>query len=139
MFDHLIILQTDHIREKQLAEVAVAIQNRWGVPAFVKMHEIVVMDDDAEDASRRELLQDFETGITTIFDNLEMTGVFKFRRTGKSKYSIERIPGSSLPQWMNDIETPARVPEGVYECPHCGKWFGTDLELSLHTKLHYII
>ena len=103
------------------------------------MHEIVVMDDDIERVAQRELLNDFETGISTIFDNLEMSGVFKFRRTGKSRYTMERVPGSSLPQWMDDIETPTRVPDGVYECPHCGKWFRTDMELSLHTKLHYII
>lgn len=135
----MIVLQTDHISEKQLAEIALAIQNRWGIPAFVKMHEIVVMDDDAEDSIQRELLMDFETGISTIFDGLELTNVFKFRKVGKSKYSIERMPGSALPQWMNDIEAPSRVPDGVYECPHCGKWFRTDIELSLHTKLHYII
>lgn len=135
----MIVLQSDHISEKQLAEIALAIQNRWGVPAFVKMHEIVVMDDDIERVAQRELLNDFETGISTIFDNLEMSGVFKFRRTGKSRYTMERVPGSSLPQWMDDIETPTRVPDGVYECPHCGKWFRTDMELSLHTKLHYII
>ena len=135
----MITLQTDHISEKQLAEIALAIQNRWGAPAFVKMHEIVVMDDDLEDVPRREMVDDFETGITNIFDNLEMSGVFKFWRRGKSKLSIDRIPGSKPPQWMTDIETPNRVPEGVFECPHCGKWFRTDIELSLHTKLHYII
>lgn len=103
------------------------------------MHEIVVMDDDIEDIPRKELIGDFERGISNIFENLEMNGVFKFRRNGKSKFSIERIPGSTLPQWMSDIEKPSRVPEGVFECPHCGKWFRTDIELSLHTKLHYII
>lgn len=135
----MIALQTDDISEKQLAEIALFIQNRWDVPTFVKMHEIVVMDEDIPDAARLELLKDFERGLSVVLENLQMTGAFGFKRRGKTKYVIERIPGSSLPQWMNDIETPSRVPDGVFECPHCGKWFNTDIELSLHTKLHYII
>ncbi|MGI0090579.1 MAG: hypothetical protein ACREBS_02615 [Nitrososphaerales archaeon] len=109
------------------------------MPTFVKMHEVVVIDEDIEDRARKELTEHFERGLESILDNLEMTGSFSLAKTGKTRYSILRIPGSKLPQWMSDIETPARVPEGVYECPHCGRWFNTDIERSLHTKLHYII
>ncbi len=44
----LITVQTKDISEKQLAELALAIQNRWEVPTFVKKHEIAVIDEDVE-------------------------------------------------------------------------------------------
>lgn len=134
----MITIQTDDISEKQLAEIALAIQNRWNVPTFVKMHEIVVMDDDLEGPAQREVVNDFDRGLDTIFSNLELTSAFRCEKHGKNKFTISRIADSELPSWMEAIEKPTRTPEGVYECPHCGKWFGTDVELSLHTKLHYI-
>src|ERR1700730_5110629 len=115
----MLILQTNDISEKQLAQIAMAIQDRWEVPAFVKMHEIAIVDDDLEKVASFELNKDFENGISIIFENLQITSVFRLRRNSKSKYLIERIPGSELPKWMEMIELPPRVPEGVFECAHC--------------------
>jgi len=134
----LIEIRTDHISEKQLAQIALEIQNRWNVPTFVKMHEIIVAEDDLEPRASHELFQDFENGLSIIFENLQITAAFRLRRTGKLRYEIERIPGTDLPAWMAEIEETPRVPEGVYECLHCGRRFPTDIQLSLHTKLHYI-
>jgi len=102
------------------------------------MHEIVVVDDDLEPRNAHELITDFENGLSIIFENLRITSVFRLRRSGKGKYEIERIPGAKLPKWMEQIEDVPRVPEGVYECLHCGRRFPTDIQLSMHTKLHYI-
>ena len=138
----MIILETDDISEKQLAQIALAIHERWNVPTFVKMHEIVVMEDDLEPAAAREILKDFEEGIYSVFEYLDILKAFRLTnrgKRGKPKYSIERVPGSVLPQWMNDIESPPVVPEGVFVCPHCGRWFATDIELSMHTKIHYLM
>ena len=135
----MLILQTNDISEKQLAQIALAIQDRWEVPAFVKMHEIAIVDDDLEKAAALELNKDFENGISIIFENLQITSVFRLRRNSKSKYLIERIPGSELPEWMEEIEKPPVVPEGVFVCPHCGRWFATDIQLSMHQKIHYIV
>ncbi len=135
----MITLQSNDISEKQLAQIALAIQGRWEVPAFVKMHEIVVVEEDGHLPRNRIPPEDFERGLGVVFENLEIDSAFKFYRVGKSKYNISRSPGSTLPQWMEDIETPAATPEGVFACAHCGKWFATEMELSLHTKLHYII
>jgi hypothetical protein len=132
----LITLETDHISEKQLAQIALAIQNRWEAPAFVKMHEIVIMDEDGE--LGHIPTEDFQRGISTIFENLELSRAFIMKNKGKRKYYIEKIEGATLPSWMEEIEQAPRVPEGVHECPHCGVRFGTDLELSMHTKLHYL-
>src|SRR5579871_3681390 len=118
----MIILQTNDISEKQLAQIALAIQDRWEVPAFVKMHEIAIIDDDLDKRAAFELVKDFENGISVIFENLQITSAFRLRRNSKSKYSIERIPGSELPDWMTEIEKPPIVPDGVFVCPHCGRW-----------------
>lgn len=134
----MIEIRTDHITEKQLAQIALEIQHRWEVPTFVKMHEIMVAEDDLEPAESHRLLRDFENGLSIIFENLNITSAFRLRRTGKMKYEIERIEGSDLPGWMAEIEETPKVPEGVYECPHCGRRFPSDIQLSLHTKLHYI-
>jgi hypothetical protein len=131
-------IRSDDISEKQLAEIALAIQNRWGAPTFVKMHEIVVVDEDLEVRSQVDLIRDFESGIRTIFQNLDMSSAFRYEKIGKNKMAIIRIPGSRLPSWMEDIQRPVKAPEGVFACPHCGKQFRTDLEMSLHTKLHYL-
>ena len=115
----MIEIRTDHITEKQLAQIALEIQNRWNVPTFVKMHEIMIADEDLEPRESHELFRDFENGLSVIFENLEITAVFRLRRRGKLKYEIERIPGSDLPGWMAEIEVKPRVPEGVFECMHC--------------------
>ncbi|HYB04424.1 MAG TPA: LAGLIDADG family homing endonuclease [Nitrososphaerales archaeon] len=115
----MIEIRTNHISEKQLAQIALEIQNRWDVPTFVKMHEIIVAEDDLEPRASHELFQDFENGLSIIFENLQITAAFRLRRTGKLRYEIERIPGTDLPGWMAEIEETPRVPEGVYECPHC--------------------
>ena len=115
----MLTIRSNDFSEKQLAEVALAIQNRWEVPAFVKMHEIVVVDEDVTDRAREELARYFEKGLANIFENLGLAESFEFKKLSKTKYVLERIPGSNLPQWMTDIEVPSRIPEGVYECPHC--------------------
>lgn len=135
----MIEIKTNDISEKQLAQIALQIQNRWDVPAFVKMHEIIVVEDDLERTDGQELLKDFENGLSIIFENLEITATFRLRRAGKLKYKIDRIPGSDLPTWMAEIEAEPRVPEGVYECAHCGRRFPSDIQLSMHTKLHYLV
>ena len=135
----MITVETDDISEKQLAQIALAIQDRWDVPAFVKMHEIVIVEEDGNTPEQEIPPQIFERGIGAIFENLEMGLSFQLSRTGKAKYRITRIQGSPLPRWMVDIEAPVSPPDGVFVCPHCGKWFATDIERSLHTKLHYII
>ena len=115
----MLTIRADEFSEKQLAEIALAIQNRWEVPAFVKIHEIVVVDEDVTDRERQELTKHFERGLATIFQNLGLAEAFKFLKTSKTKYLLERIPGSNLPKWMTDIEAPTRTPPGVYECQHC--------------------
>lgn len=112
-------VRSDEFSEKQLAEIALAIQNRWEVPAFVKMHHIVVVDEDVDDSARKELTTHFERGIETILQNLDLSQALKLQRTSRNKYKLERIPGSVLPKWTEEIESSARVPEGVFECAHC--------------------
>lgn len=135
----MITLRADDFSEKQLAEIALAIQNRWEVPTFVKIREIVVADEDVTDRERQELNRFFERGLASIFQYLGLDEAFKFVKTSKSSYALQRVPGSILPKWMSDIEKPTRVPDNVYECPHCGRRFRTDLELSMHTKIHYLV
>ena len=115
----MIVIRTNDISEKQLAQIALEIQNRWNVPTFVKMHEIMVAEDDLDPNQSSELFKDFENGLSIIFENLYITAVFRLRRTGKLKYEIQRIPGSELPTWMVEIEQAPKVPEGVFECMHC--------------------
>ena len=135
----MITLKTKDISEKQLAEIALAIQNRWEVPTFVKMHEIVVIDEDIESFRQGELIRNFDAGLQTILENLELSSAFRYEKKPNNKFTIARIPGSSLPSWMDEIEKTPKTPEGVYECPHCGRRFNTDVEMSLHTKLHYLV
>ncbi len=103
------------------------------------MHEIVVIEEDVEGFRRRELVQNFERGLDTILDNLELNTAFRYEKRGKNKFTLNRIPGSTAPSWMEEIEKAPKTPDGVYECPHCGRRFNTDIEMSLHTKLHYIV
>ncbi len=103
----------------RLAQIALAIQDRWDVPTFVKMHEIVIVEEDGNTPEQKIPPQNFQRGIGTIFENLEMGLSFRLFRTGKAKYRITRIPGSPLPRWMMDIEAPVNAPDGVFVCPHC--------------------
>jgi len=110
------------------------------VPAFVKMHEIAIMDDDLDEATASHFIRDFENGLYEIFEYLEMMQSFKLSKgRKKGNYVIQRIPDSEIPQWMVDIETPPTIPEGVFECPHCGRRFPTDIQLSMHQKIHYLV
>ncbi len=123
-----------------MAQIALSIQNRWDVPTFVKMHEIVVLEDeDYEGSSSRSVFQDFERGLRAIMEFLEMDGAFRLVREGETKYRLAQVKGAKLPSWISDLEKPAKAPDGIFECPHCGKWFNNDVEYSAHTKLHYII
>jgi hypothetical protein len=115
----LLHIRSDHFSEKQLAEIALAIQNRWEVPTFVKMHEIVVVDEDIEERARHELLKQFERGFETILSNLELSQAVTLARVSKNKFSLQRIPSGEFPKWVGEIEQANRVPEGMYECPHC--------------------
>ncbi|MDG6905227.1 MAG: C2H2-type zinc finger protein [Nitrososphaerota archaeon] len=133
----MITLRADAFSEKQLAEIALAIQNRWEVPTFVKIREIVIVDEDVSPRERQELSQYFERGLANIFQSLGLADAFRFVKTSKNGYSLDRIPGSDLPKWMSDIEV-QRNPENENACPHCGRRFRTDIELSMHTKLHYL-
>ena len=105
------------------------------------MHEIVVMDDEEyEDPASRSVSKDFSRGIEAIMEFLEMNEAFKIVRENSSKYRLVRIQGTPLPKWISDTGGGTKkAPEGIYECPHCGKWFNNDVEYSMHTKLHYII
>ena len=134
----MITVRADDFTEKQLAEIALAIQDRWEVPTFVKIREIVIVDEDVTDRQREELNRFIERGLASIFEDLGLAGAFKFVKISKNRFALERVPGSFLPKWMSDIEIPHKNPENVYECPHCGRRFRTDLELSMHTKLHYL-
>jgi hypothetical protein len=134
----LIAVRADDFTEKQLAEIALAIQDRWEIPTFVKIREIVIVDEDVTDRQREELNTFIERGLSSIFEDLGLAGAFKLVKISKNRFALERVPGSLLPRWMSDIEMLHKTPENVYECPHCGRHFRTDLELSMHTKLHYL-
>jgi hypothetical protein len=139
----LISIKVDELSESQLAEIALAIQNRWDIPTFVKMHEIIAMDDEELYENPRVITQpigieNFEKGLTVIIENLELGGAFSLVRSGKSDFKMKLIDPSKIPKWIDRIK-PQRAPEGVYECMHCGAWFNTEVERDMHTKLHYII
>jgi hypothetical protein len=142
----LITVKAQQLSEQHLAEVALAIQNRWNVATFVKMHEIVVMDDEFEDESSGSIitapidLRDIERGMEVIMENLELDGAFKLEKDGKRGFKLRLVDSTRIPKWVERANSNVRrPPEGVYECMHCGKWLNSELELSLHTKLHYII
>ncbi len=140
----MITIRVDALSESQLAEIALAVQNRWDVPAFVKMHEIVVMDDEDLSESPQTITQPldmdtFQRGFSVILENLELMSAFSLEQDGKTKFRLKLVDPSGMPRWMEDLKTKKSTPEGVYECPHCGKWYNSEFELNLHTKLHYII
>lgn len=148
----MIVIKADHLSEQHLAEIALAIQKRWNVATFVKMHEIIVMDDDVDDAS---LVDDrdsgrviksainpgeVERGMGVIMENFELEHAFRLERKNRQKYLLKLVNPSALPKWLERANSDLRQPpEGAFVCPHCGKYLGTQLELSMHTKLHYII
>lgn len=144
----MITVRADYLSEQHLAEVALAIQNRWNIATFVKIHEIVVMDDEPEGLDFSNVVtapldsRTFEKGMQVIVENLELDQAFKLEREGKNRFRLRMVDSSKMPKWilmLGTTKTLRQTPEGVYECPHCGRWFKTELELSMHTKLHYII
>jgi hypothetical protein len=142
----LITVKADQLSEQHLAEVALAIQNRWNVPAFVKMHEIIVMDDEVEDDTSGKIItapidpRDIERGMQVILENLELDQAFRLERDGKAAFKLKLVDRTRIPKWVERSKADMRQPpEGVYACQHCGLWFNNELELSMHTKLHYII
>jgi soluble cytochrome b562 len=143
----LISVKADQLSEQHLAEIALAIQNRWNVATFVKMHEIVVMDDEAvEDDNSRSIItapidpREIQRGIKTIMENLELDQAFKLDQEGKGAFRLRLVDPSKIPKWVENVTSnPRQTPEGIYECPHCGKWCRSEFELSMHTKLHYIL
>jgi len=139
LLSYLIHLRTNDISEKQLAQIALGIHQHWDVPTFVKMHEIVIVDDDLDDIDAKKLAEEFETGVYEVFEYLDILHAFQLRKAGRSKFLIQKVPGARLPQWMEDIEAPQKIPGGTFACPHCGRFFRTDIELSMHTKIHYIV
>lgn len=146
----LIVVRADHLSEQHLAEIALAIQNRWNVPTFVKMHEVIVMDDEGVNLEERGYSRkvittamdpnEVERGFNVILGNLELDRAFKLERRGREKFQLKLVDPSALPKWIEKAKSDLRQPpEGVFVCPHCGKYCANELELSMHTKLHYII
>jgi hypothetical protein len=82
-----------------------------------------------------------EKGLNTILGNLELDSAFKLERKGNSRnFKLKLVDPSRVPKWIERAnQNLNQPPEGVYACPHCGRWFSSDFELSMHTKLHYII
>src|SRR5487761_751060 len=120
----MITIKVDALSEQQLAEIALAVQNRWDIPAFVKMHEIIVMDDEELEKSPRTITQPldmetFQQGLSVILENLELTSAFSLERDGRTKFRLRLVDSSRIPSWMEDLKTKRRTPEGVYECAHC--------------------
>ena len=147
----MIVIKADHLSEQHLAEIALAIQKRWNVATFVKMHEIIVMDDDddeggLDDRDSGRVIKtainpgEVERGMNMILENFELEHAFRLERKNRQKYQLKLVNPSALPKWLeranSDLKQP---PEGVFVCPHCGKYLGSELELSMHTRLHYII
>jgi hypothetical protein len=143
----LITLKVEQLSEQSLAEIALAIQNRWNVATFVKMHEIIIMEDDViEDQGSGKVItvpldsKEMEKGLRTIMENLELDRAFDLEGDGKNKFKLKLVDPARIPKWVDKASSDLRQPpEGVYECPHCGRRFNNEFEMSLHTKLHYII
>jgi hypothetical protein len=142
----LITIKSKDLSESQLAEIGLAIQKRWEIPVFVKMHEIVILDDEPQNVESEPGVitlpldpKHIEKGLGTILENLEMDHAFKIEKKNDSNFSLALTDPEKIPSWMNEIGKPQPVPDGVFACPHCGKWFNTEIERSLHQKLHYII
>jgi hypothetical protein len=140
----LITLKSNDLSEKQLAEIALAIQNRWQIPVFVKMHEIMIVDDEEMEMTPGVVTvpldsRNMQKGFENILENLEMNHSFQIEKKGRDKFELKLVNPENKPRWMSEIEMSPQIPEGVFECPHCGKRFNTEIEKSLHQKLHYII
>jgi hypothetical protein len=124
----LITLRVDYLSEQALAEIALAIQNRWNVATFVKMHEIIVMDDDDEvdyEGSGKVITaaidpKDIERGMRVIMQNLDLDRAFELQRNGKNNLKLKLVDPTQIPKWVEKATSDLRQPpEGVYECPHC--------------------
>lgn len=137
-------MKADNLSEQHLAEIALSIRNRWNIATFVKKHEIVILDDEESESTNivdaKIESADLERGLNVILQNLDLDRAFKLEVKGKDKLHLKLVEPSMMPKWIERASQDLRVPpEGVFECPHCGKRFNNDFELSLHTKLHYII
>jgi hypothetical protein len=122
----LITVKAEQLSEQHLAELALAIQNRWNVATFVKMHEIIVLDDEVEDESSGKIItvpidpRDIERGMHVIMENLELDRAFDLERDGRSKFKLKLVDPTQIPKWVETATSNVRrPPEGVYECPHC--------------------
>ncbi len=140
----LISIKSSDLTEPQLAEIALAIQNRWQIPVFVKMHEIMIIDDEEVEMTPGVVTvpldsRQLEKGFEMILHNLDMNRAFTIEKKGRDKFKLNLVDPENIPAWMNDINKPMQPPEGTFACPHCGKLFNTEIEMNLHQKLHYII
>ncbi len=122
----MIKIKADQLSEQHLAEVALAVQNRWNVATFVKMHEIIVMDDEVDDESLRRIVsapidaREVERGMRVIMGNLELDRAFALEKDGKSNFKLKLIDATQIPKWVERSTSNMRQPpEGVFECPHC--------------------
>jgi hypothetical protein len=144
----MLTVRADQLSEQHLAEIALAIQNRWSVATFVKMHEVIVMDDDddeemgssSESSKIPRSKDEVKKGLEVILHNLELDKAFRIEDRGRNKFQIRLVDSSAIPKWVEKSSSNAtQAPDGVYVCPHCGRWCYSELELSMHQKLHYIL
>ncbi len=125
----MIVIKADHLSEQHLAEIALAIQKRWNVATFVKMHEIILMDDDdtpidGSDTGRviKSAINpgEVERGINVIMENFELEHAFRLERKNRQRYRLKLVNPSALPKWLERANSDLRQPpEGVFVCPHC--------------------
>lgn len=111
---------------------------------FVKMHEIIMLDDEQTDSDPGVITvpldpKQLERGFDTILENLEMERAFKIEKKGRDKFNLNLVDPSSIPTWLADADKPRPTPEGVFTCAHCGRYFPTEMQRNLHQKLHYIV
>src|SRR5579884_1790433 len=107
----MITIQSSDLTENQLAEIALAIQNRWGVAAFVKMHEIAVVDDDEDfplEGPGKDSDENFEKGFKIIMERLKMDGAFVLEKVGRSKFRLLLVDHESLPTWLEETAKPKK-------------------------------
>jgi hypothetical protein len=140
----LISIKSRDLSEPQLAEIALAIQNRWQIPVFVKMHEIMIIDDEEIEMTPGVITvpldsRQMEKGFDAILENLDMKRAFTIEKKGRDRFDLNLIDPSGIPSWMIEVNKPTPTPDGMFSCPHCGKLFRTEMERNLHQKLHYII
>ena len=56
------------------------------------------MDDDLEPRNAHELIKDFENGMSIIFENLNITSVFRLRRRCKGKIRDRKDSRNEAPE-----------------------------------------